>query len=155
MNTNTHRLFYSIACPTIITRAQWGGRQPSGTPSTLATPVNIVVIHHTVTGTGTTQAACAPIVRSIQNHHMNTNGWLDIGYNFLVCEDGNIYEGRGWTRVGAHAVSWNSRSIGIAVIGDFTSKPICTLYPLKSQLERLTISTDNPYAELLLHMTPH
>jgi N-acetylmuramoyl-L-alanine amidase len=59
---------------------------------------------------------------------MDTNGWLDIGYNFVVGEDGNVYEGRGWTRVGAHAVNWNSRSIGIAVIGDFTSESVCTVY---------------------------
>jgi len=129
MNTNTHRLFYSIACPTIITRAWWGARPLRGTAATLATPVNTVVIHHGTTQTFcTTQAACANIARAYQNHHMDTNGWIDIGYNFVVGEDGNIYEGRGWTKQGAHAVNWNSRSIGIAVIGDFTSKPICTLY---------------------------
>jgi N-acetylmuramoyl-L-alanine amidase len=58
---------------------------------------------------------------------MDTNGWLDIGYNFVVGEDGLVYEGRGWGRVGAHAVNWNSRSIGIAVIGDFTSESFCTV----------------------------
>lgn len=123
------RLFYSIACPTIITRAGWGGRPPRGTAAALSTPVSTVVIHHGGTATFcTTQAACAAIVRAYQNFHMDTNGWLDIGYNFVVGEDGNIFEGRGWTRVGAHAVNWNSRSIGIAVIGDFTSESICTVY---------------------------
>ena len=24
---------------------------------------------------------------------MDSNGWADIGYNFIVGEDGNIYEG--------------------------------------------------------------
>jgi N-acetylmuramoyl-L-alanine amidase len=59
---------------------------------------------------------------------MDTNGWIDIGYNFLVGEDGNIYEGRGWNNVGAHATNWNSKSIGICVIGDFTGKPMRTVY---------------------------
>jgi len=127
MNTNTQRLFYSIACPAIVSRAGWNARPARGF-TTLATPVNTVVIHHTVTPFCTTQAACAQLVRSMQNFHMDTNGWVDIGYNFIVGESGHIFEGRGWTRVGAHAVNWNSRSIGIAVIGDFTSKPICTLY---------------------------
>ena len=45
---------------------------------------------------------------------MNTNGWDDIGYNFLVGEDGRVYEGRGWYRQGAHALNFNSNSIGKA-----------------------------------------
>ncbi len=48
-------------------------------------------------------------------------GWNDIGYNFLVGEDGNAYEGRGWNNVGAHANPYNSESYGISVIGTFTS----------------------------------
>jgi N-acetylmuramoyl-L-alanine amidase len=52
----------------------------------------------------------------------NTTGWSDIGYNFLVGEDGNAYEGRGWDRVGAHASNYNSVSLGISVIGSFSSK---------------------------------
>ena len=34
---------------------------------------------------------------------MDSNGWFDIGYNFIVGEDGNVYEGRGWTKIGAHS----------------------------------------------------
>jgi N-acetylmuramoyl-L-alanine amidase len=51
---------------------------------------------------------------------MDTNGWDDIGFNFVVGEDGNVYEGRGWNAVGSHAVPYNGNSIGICVIGDFT-----------------------------------
>jgi N-acetylmuramoyl-L-alanine amidase len=91
--------------------------------------VQFAVIHHGGSNAFcTTQAACINIVRSYQNFHMNTNGWLDIGYNFVVGEDGNIYEGRGWANVGAHATNFNSRGIGICVIGDFTSESFCTVY---------------------------
>lgn len=44
----------------------------------------------------------------------------DIGYNFLVGGDGNIYEGVGWNRQGAHTYRYNRRSICIAFIGTFT-----------------------------------
>ena len=51
---------------------------------------------------------------------MNVHRWIDIGYNFVVGEDGNVYEGRGWERWGDHAPAYNARSIGICIIGDFT-----------------------------------
>lgn len=34
---------------------------------------------------------------------MNTNGWADIGYNFCIGDPGQVYEGRGYGRHGAHA----------------------------------------------------
>ena len=43
---------------------------------------------------------------------MKDKGWNDIGYTFLVGEDGNVYEGRGWDIVGAHCPWYNFRSIG-------------------------------------------
>ena len=44
-------------------------------------------------------------------------------YNYIIGEDGNIYEGRG-TNKGAHTVGKNSNSntIGIAILGDFRGK---------------------------------
>lgn len=39
---------------------------------------------------------CAGKVRTIQNFHMDTRGWADIAYNFLVCPHGYVFEGRGW-----------------------------------------------------------
>jgi len=38
------------------------------------------------------------MVRSIQAFHQDSRGWADIAYNFLVCQHGLIYEGRGLTR---------------------------------------------------------
>lgn len=52
---------------------------------------------------------------------MDHNKWSDIGYNFLVGEDGLVYEGRGWGKRGAHCPKFNPKSIGICVIGNFTS----------------------------------
>jgi N-acetylmuramoyl-L-alanine amidase len=92
-------------------------------------PVPYSVVHHGGSPSYCyDQASCAAIVRSYQNYHIDFNGWDDIGYSFVVGEDGNIYEGRGWGVVGAHAPNYNTRSIGICVIGDFTGELFRTVY---------------------------
>lgn len=44
-------------------------------------------------------------------------------YNFLVGEDGNVYEGRGWNTVGGHVPYWGIVSQGIGVMGNFQHTP--------------------------------
>ncbi|KAK7871824.1 hypothetical protein R5R35_006424 [Gryllus longicercus] len=112
----------SAACPNIISRSGWGARNPTATTQLSKKPTPYVVVHHGASSSCTTQSACASIVRSYQNQHMDVNGWADIGYNFIIGEDGNVYEGRGWELTGAHAPGYNTQSIGICIIGTFTSK---------------------------------
>ncbi|XP_053865727.1 peptidoglycan-recognition protein SC2-like [Malaclemys terrapin pileata] len=111
----------ALGCPTIITRSQWGARAPTSRTQ-LSTPVPYVIIHHTAGNPCTSQASCSQVVRGIQNYHMDSNGWSDIGYNFLIGEDGRVYEGRGWSSVGAHAYGWNSNSLGFSFLGTFSSR---------------------------------
>ena len=68
-----------------------------------------------------------------QLSYISGNGWDDIGYNFLVGEDGNAYEGRGWDVVGAHALSWNNESHGICMMGTFH-----TILPNQAALDTIT-----------------
>jgi N-acetylmuramoyl-L-alanine amidase len=91
-------------------------------------PVPYNVIHHGATPSYCSdQATCSAIVRAYQEYNIDTNGFDDIAFNFVVGEDGNIYEGRGWGVVGELAPNYNTRSIGIAIIGDFTSESFCTV----------------------------
>lgn len=55
---------------------------------------------------------CIERVKSIQYFHQHDRGWDDIGYHFLVGENGKIYEGRGWDRQGAHSPGWNNDAYG-------------------------------------------
>lgn len=48
--------------------------------------------------------------------------YSDIGYSFLVGNDGNIYEGRGWSRTGAHTYGYNSKSLALSFIGNFNDQ---------------------------------
>lgn len=94
----------------IISRAEWGARAPRArTPTTWGHRTEFVV-HHS-------EGPTSQSVRSIQDFHMGTRGWSDIGYNFLVDVHGRIYEGRGWLTVGAHAPGHNSSGIGVCMIG--------------------------------------
>lgn len=50
---------------------------------------------------------------------MDSMGFADIAYNFLIGEDGMVYNGRGWDTEGAHTKGYNKDSVGIAFIGTF------------------------------------
>jgi len=87
-------------------------------------PVHEFFIHHTEGPSCHDVTHCSSTMRGIQNYHMDTRGWSDIGYSFLVGEDGNIYEGRGWTHVGSHTQNYNSKSFAASFMGSYmTSVP--------------------------------
>ena len=75
--------------------------------------------------TGTRAAQSPAIVRAIQLYHVKGNGWNDIGYNFLVDRFGQVFEGRygGIERnvVGAHAEGFNTGSVGVSLLGEYSS----------------------------------
>ncbi|XP_054015846.1 peptidoglycan-recognition protein SC2-like [Hylaeus anthracinus] len=111
----------NVTDPRIISRDEWKARPPKERVLMNVTPTPYVVIHHGgIAEYCFDQKACSAIVKSYQNLHIDDRGWLDIGYNFVIGEDGNAYEGRGWDFVGAHAPPYNNQSIGICVIGDFS-----------------------------------
>lgn len=92
----------------------------------MAYPENItkVVIHHTASGKDLQDPMKA--IRDIYYFHTITRGWGDIGYNYIIDQNGNIYEGRagGDGVVGAHAGRGNVGSIGIAVLGNYEGSEV-------------------------------
>lgn len=107
---------------TVISRAQWGADESLMTWSPeYAAPIQKIVFHHTAGGLGGSDPAS--VIRGIYYYHAVTRGWGDIGYNYLIDEHGNYYEGRfgGQRVVGAHAKSYNTGSIGISTLGNYES----------------------------------
>ena len=51
-----------------------------------------------------------------------TGNWNDIAYNWLIGEDGNVYEGRGWTATGGHTRGYNSVSTAVSVLGNYMTR---------------------------------
>ncbi len=83
-----------------------------------------VVIHHTATTGNLDNPKQA--MRDIYHYHAITRGWGDIGYNYVVDPQGNIYEGRygGEGVIGAHAGAGNHGSIGISFLGDYEANEV-------------------------------
>lgn len=108
----------------IYSRAAWKARPPKSLPAKV--PISsrtATCVHHDgkypIIIASFAQACDR--VRRDQNYHMNSNGWSDIGYNYLVTSapgtpaDGLIFEGRGRDAVGAHCLNHNTPWIGIQV----------------------------------------
>ena len=113
------------ALPTMIPRSSWCGsytacQNPTYTPTYIS--ATHTVIHHGASPDSYTDGAA--IVRSYWNYHVNTNGWSDIGYNYLFDKYGNMYVGRYNPNLpnsdvrGAHAGTANSYSIGLNYLGN-------------------------------------
>jgi len=106
--------------PTFQDRADWcpNGDCPEITNPTI-TNVTHLIVHHSA-GTNVS-SNWAGVVRSIWDYHVNTNGWDDIGYNWLIDANGVIYQGRGDNVQGAHFCGQNGNTVGLCVLGDFTN----------------------------------
>ncbi|MDD5213834.1 MAG: N-acetylmuramoyl-L-alanine amidase [Candidatus Gracilibacteria bacterium] len=81
--------------------------------------VKAIIIHHT-----DTQDISKPsdqILRGIYYYHSVQNGRGDIGYNYIVGQDGKIYEGKagGDYVVGSHTLRNNKSNVSISVIGNY------------------------------------
>ncbi|MGI5436711.1 peptidoglycan recognition protein family protein [Streptomyces shenzhenensis] len=116
----------TVPQPTMVARAGWGADESiSPDPSEYNADVKAVFVHHTDSANDYSCADSAAIVRGIYTYHVKTNGWNDIGYNFLVDKCGTVFEGRkgGVDRpvLGAHTYGWNRESAGIAVLGTNTT----------------------------------
>ena len=124
----------TVAPPAVITRARWGADESlrQGTPG--FAEVSRLVVHHTVTTNADDDPAAT--VRGIYRYHVVSNGWSDIGYNFLIDAGGQIYEGRyaqaygddsahdgeddrGFGVIGAHTEGYNTGAMGVALLGSF------------------------------------
>ena len=114
--------------PAMVPRSGWGGDQvPPRTSPTYGT-VQMAFVHHTAGTIDYAPEDSPGIVLGIARYHRDSNGWNDIGYNFLVDRYGTIFEGRAGgidqAIVGAQAQGFNSNSTGIATLGTFTNIPL-------------------------------
>ena len=82
-------------------------------------------------------------VREIRQWHKQ-QGWLDVGYHFIIKRDGTVEEGRPVDVVGSHVKDWNSKSVGVCLVGGIDDKAKfaanftpAQMHSLKVKLEEL------------------
>jgi hypothetical protein len=114
--------------PPIVPRSSW---DPNGQCRPRSAPgygeVKVAFVHHTVTLNEYSPQEAPGIVLAICRYHRNSNGWNDVGYNFLVDKYGTLYEGRAGgidqAVIGAQAQGFNAQSTGISNIGNHQDVP--------------------------------
>lgn len=115
-----------VEAPHIYDTGNWQARPPREPITLLNHPPTYIVVHHTVEPGNTDDYSldrAFAISRSIQNFHMDSNGWIDTGQQFTISRGGYITEGRhrslealtGGTQhvLGANVANHNSEVIGI------------------------------------------
>jgi hypothetical protein len=136
-------------------RADWNADESitawsKGTDTPQFAPDQVLTVHHTA-GSNDPSQNYANTVLAIEQYHVLTNGWSDIGYQYLIDPNGVVYEGRysGHTSTscltaggdgsdfahrtsddavvtGAHVGGYNTGNLGIAMLGCFDStNPTC------------------------------
>ena len=109
--------------PVMVSRSEWGADSVPPRTDPSYGSVQMAFVHHTVNANDYAPEDSAGIVLGIARYHRDSNGWNDIGYNFLVDQYGQIFEGRGGgidqPVIGAQAQGYNSVSTGVACLGTF------------------------------------
>jgi hypothetical protein len=143
--------------PAVIPRIDWGADESLRFDSAgkeiwppAFYPVQKLIVHHTATQNDDPNPAAT--MRSMYYYHAVTQGWGDIGYNFVIDESGRVYEGRhtfdypsgsspteedaaGNGVTAAHTQGYNSGTVGIALLGTLTDRDATPA--ARSALERL------------------
>lgn len=99
----------------VHTRADWGARPPRGMDRQVKPFA--AVVHHggeqnppIVTDHGMRQ-----LLQRWQNFHMDTRGWSDIAYAYLMDGRGHLWQGRDVRMIGAHVILQNTGRLGFCL----------------------------------------
>lgn len=109
----------------VVPRSEWGARPPKAVTPLSPSLLRGVAVHYSASNADeqAEHRNCAARVLGIQRFHMDTRGWNDIAYNFLVCKHGAIFVGRGWgVRSAAQGTNpGNDGYHAVCFLGDDTS----------------------------------
>lgn len=81
-------------------------------------PVHIFVHHSGGTDANPLADTSSHTAKGMELWHLG-KGWDGLGYHYVIHSDGEVWQGRPEHRNGAHAVGYNTKSIGICLAGNF------------------------------------
>lgn len=98
--------------------------QPLRWPQSFSPKVHTLVVHHTASNNATDKRSGWERMQALYAYHANNRSWGDVGYNYVIDQNGQIYEGRagGDYVVGGHAYCNNIGTMGIALMGNFENE---------------------------------
>lgn len=124
--------------PETISQKLWRDGLPNPKPNRTTSTVNHCVIHHSAGSN--TDSNYVNTLRNIYLLHTQSNGWDDIGYNYIIAPNGLIFAGRDALGagdedniVGAHFCAKNSGTMGICLLGNYN-----TITPSESLINSLS-----------------
>lgn len=116
--------------------------------------VDGIILHHTASE----YASSLDGIREIHKYHSLSRRWWDIGYNYVIGYNGEVYEWRLWWdyAVWAH-VLWNNYStMGISVMGNYNERKLTNnqYRALKALISKIIYTYDiDMEEEIPLHKT--
>ena len=106
--------------PNFQTRTEWCEEMECPINEGSFTDVTHLIIHHAA---GISESNdWAAVVRSIWHYHVDVRGWDDIGYNWLIAPNGEIFEGRLDNIQGAHFCGYNGGTMGVCMLGNYETE---------------------------------
>lgn len=122
----------------IVSRSEWGAKAWRGTVHrvSLAEKDDFLIHYH---GGVPRHSVGVAVPREVEAIHL-ANGWMGVGYNFMVDMAGTIYEGRGWDGVGSQCPGYNRSGVGVYLAVGGTQVPtqaaLRSAKAIRDELER-------------------
>lgn len=98
----------------VYEKSDWHGREVVYN-KLMRQPAKYVIISHTAGRTCKNFTQCASLMQQVQAQFIGNVGLSDIGQNFMIAHDANVYVGRGWNLRNMHT----DDSVGIGYLGNY------------------------------------
>lgn len=120
-----------VKTPRLIRRSEWAARPYNCGSPDIQPYYRYLTLHHTAWPVQQNLLASYKNMKDIQDFHIDGNKWCDIGYQFLMDQRGNLFQGRPFMDeskslasgpalvIGAHVSNGNTGNIGMSLMGCF------------------------------------
>ncbi len=120
----------------MIDQQVWREGLPEPDYERIVHKVRNIIIHHSATSNDLSDYT--NVIRNIYLSHTQVNNWSDIGYNYVIAQDGTVYKGRDPgifeqdNVMGAHFCGSNTGTMGICILGNYVD-----IFPTRESLNSL------------------